>query len=651
MFVDLRGFSPDSEPMDPAAAIRGFLDALGVEPSRLPVDPHAQAALFRSTVAGRRMLIVADNATDAAQIAPLLPGGDSCTVLVTSRRRLPGLITGHGADHLALDVLTDTEARTLLTSRLGASRIAAQPSAADGIIGLCGGFPLALSIVAGHAHMRPHLPLAALAAQLRDLGLDALDDEDPAASLPAVLSWSYHALGPEQATTFALLGIAPGPDIDLPAAAALTGWSTGETRVALRGLEQASLVAQDTWGRYRMHDLIRAYAASVARDDLTEQEREAGQRRVLDFYTHTAYAANRLVDPHRPAMRLDPPAPGVHPVPLPDGPAARTWLDAEYRNLVAAQRTAATRAWHHTVWQLAWTLTTFQQWQGHLHDQVVVWRAGLDAAEHLPDPAARILAHRLLGRVHSDLRRAVEATAHLDSALALAEQHHDPTEQAHTHMQLALIWQRRGDDRRALHHGAQALNLFRTVDQPVSEARALNTVGWYAARTGDHDTALARCRAALALFREHHHPQGEADTLDSLGWIAHRTGNHGDAVDHYRAALALFRELGNTYQSAETLDQLGDPHLALGQQDEARAVWREALELYRQQGRDNDIERVRRQLDALDHPDKPGPSDNHDSDSIKVSDDESHNPDWYVDPTAHHDRASIELPGGDAAPA
>ncbi|GAA1356588.1 BTAD domain-containing putative transcriptional regulator [Catellatospora bangladeshensis] len=597
LFVDLRGFSPDGRPMDPSAAVRGFLDALGADPGRIPVDPHAQAALFRSLVTGKRMLFVLDNAADTAQVTPLLPGGESCAVVVTSRNRLPGLITGHAAHHLPLDVLTDAEARALLTDRLGGARVAAEPAAVDELIGLCGGFPLALSIVAGHAHTRPDLSLAALAAELRDLGLDALDDDDPTASLPAVLSWSHHALTPVQATTFALLATAPGADIGLHAAASLAGLPLNETRAVLRGLERASLVGQDARGRYRMHDLIRRYAADTARC-LADQVRESALRRVVDSYLHTAHAGERLLDPHHQPADLDPPEPGAHLRPLPSAPAALVWFDAEHANLLAAQRAATAHRRHRIAWQFAWALTTFHTRRGHRDDQLAVWRAALEAAEHLPDPAHRVHARRLFGLAHADLGCHEVAIGHLHRALALAEHHHDRTQQAHTHQALARAWERREDHRRALEHATRALHFFRTLDQPVWEADALNQVGWYAALLGDHDTARRHCRAALALQRHHRNPNGEAATLDSLGYIDHHTAHHDRAVLHYRQALDLYRRLGHTYQAANTLEDLGHPYAALGRRRQAREVWLEALELYRQQGRDEAADRVLRQLAA-----------------------------------------------------
>ncbi|WP_410562280.1 ATP-binding protein [Amycolatopsis sp. cmx-4-61] len=602
LFVDLHGFSPTDKPVQPTVAVRGFLDALGVEANRIPTDLDAQAALYRSRVARRRMLIVLDNAATSDQVAPLLPGSPSCTVLVTGRHRLDSLIDRHGARHLPLDVLSPEEARDLSAARLGADRVAAEPEAVDELIGLCGGHPLALSITARTAGTRPDTALAEAAAELRDLGLEALDhDTDPAASLPTVLSWSLRYLTDEQRRVFALLGIAPGPDTTPPATAALTGLPDRSARKTLNGLENASLLERRPGGRYAMHDLIRRYATDTAHTTLPEQVRAAALTRVGDFHLHNAHAADRLLDPHRLLLSPEPPAPGVHPHPLPDTDAAMDWLDAEHATLLATQRTAATLGHHHTVWHLAWNLNTFHLRRGHRHDAVTTWQAALEAADHLPDPATRSRTHRNLGRAYSRLGLHEQATTHLEQALHLALRHHDPTDQAHTHRALALAWGQRGDDRQALEHARHAVALYRALDLPVLEAGALNQVGWYAARLGRFDSAREHCQAALTLTRHHHNLQGEAATLDSLGYIAHHTGDHHQALDHYHHALTLRRGLGNTYAVAGTLDRVGHPHAALGRHEQARAVWREALQLYRDQGRDADAERVQHQLDDLDH--------------------------------------------------
>jgi tetratricopeptide (TPR) repeat protein len=601
LFVDLHGFSPAVEPMPPAVAVRGFLDALGVDPGRIPADLDAQAALYRSLVAGKRMLVVLDNAATVEQVVPLLPGGPACTVLVTGRTRLASLIDRHGARHLQLDILALDEARALLAARIGADRVATEPDAVDELVELCGGYPLALSIATRDAAIRPDLSLAEIAAELRELGLEALDhDTDPAASLPAVLSWSLGRLTLEQRTVFGLVGIAPGPDTTLPAVAALTGLPPTRARKALSALEEASLLERRSGGRYTMHDLIRAYAATTAHD-LPEDVRNTALVRVVDFHMHTAFAADRLIEPIRSLMRPDPPAPGVHPLPLPDAVAAMAWLQAEHATLLATQRAAVALGRHYVVWHLAWTLNTFHIWRGYRRDALAAWQAALDATAHLSDPTARIRAHRYLGHACSRLGLHEEAAGHLGQALDLAVRHCAPALQANTHRALAFDWARQGDDRRALDHARQALDLYRRLDRPVREADALNQVGLFAARLGEFDTARDHCRAALTLHRRHHwHPDGEADALDSLGFIAYRTGDHQQALDRYRQALTLRRTLGQAYQVADTLDGLGHPHSALGQHAQARKVWQEALQLYLEQGRDSDVERVQRQLDDLD---------------------------------------------------
>ncbi|MGW6442852.1 AfsR/SARP family transcriptional regulator [Lentzea sp. NPDC055074] len=599
LFVDLNGFSPTQEPMTSEAAVRRFLDALGVDPGRVPTDLDAQAALYRSLVAGRRMLIVLDNAATAEQVVPLLPGTPGSTVLVTGRARLASLLDRHGARGLTLDVLTQDEARALLAARLGADRVAAEADAVDELVALCGSYPLALSITARQASARPGLPLAEVAAELLEFGLEMFDhDTDPAASLPAVLSWSLHRLTDEQRTVFGLLGIAPGPDTTLPAVAALAGLSPARARKALSVLEEASLLERRPDSRYAMHDLVRAYAATTAHH-LPGDVREAALVRVMDFHLHTAVAAARLLDPVRTLPHPEPPTPGVRPHPLPDAASAMTWLQAEHATLLATQRAATALGRHHVVWHLARALHPFHYRRGHLRDAVTAWRAALDAAAHLPQPAARSRAHRYLGDACTQLGLHEEAIEHLEQAVALAVHHHDPTEQAHTHQMLARAWGEREDDRRALDHARHALDLYLTLGQPVREAEAHNIVGWFAARLGDFGSALDHCSAALTLFRRHDDPEGEAATLDSLGFIVHRTGDHRQSIEHYRQALASYRALGHTYLVGTTLDHLGHPHAALGQDEQARLVWQEALELYRDQGRDDDAARVQRQLDAL----------------------------------------------------
>ncbi|WP_433260932.1 ATP-binding protein [Actinosynnema sp. CS-041913] len=599
LFVDLRGFSPDSLPLDPAVAVRGFLDALGVAPGRLPVDPDAQAALYRSLVADRRMLVVLDNAATADQVVPLLPGSPACAVLVTGRTTLAALIDRYGARHLQLDILPRREARALLTERLGEARVAAEHAAIDDLVELCGRYPLALSITARHAATHPLVPLAEFAAELRDLGLDALDNDDPTASLPAVLSWSLRGLTTDQRQVFALLGTAPGPDTGLPAAASLTGLPEARARQALRALEDASLLDRRPHGRYRMHDLVRAYAATTAQD-LAEPVRRAASERVAGFYLHTARAADLLLDPQRPQIEFDPPAAHCRPQGFQDEEEARAWFTTEHLCLLAAQTQAVEQGRHDTVWRMAWVLDTFHRRLGHLHDNLAVWRAGLAATRQVGDLATRARAHRFLGRALSRLGQHTEALEHLHQDLVLGERAGDIAGQAYAHRALAWAQEQRGDLQQALDHVTAGLRLFRAAGLHGSEeASALGSMGWLQAQLGDYTTARTHCAAALDLHRRSHDQEGEAVTQDSLGYIAHQVGHYADALDHYDKALALFHDLGYTYYEAQTREHLGHTRHALDQPGQARAVWLKALELYRRQGRDADAQRVRQELDGL----------------------------------------------------
>lgn len=593
LFVDLQGFSPAGSPTDPATAIRGFLAALGVEPGSVPPDLQTQAALYRSLTAGKRMLIVLDNAADATQVTPLLPGSPTCTVLVTSRRRLPTLITRHGAHHLQLDVLTEPDARELLTTRLG-PRATTEPSAVADLLTCCGGFALALGIVAGRATMNPSTPLARLAEELKSTRLSALDNDEPTVSLPAVLSWSVQALPKDQTTAFALLGVAPGADIALPAATSLLGLSPARTQRVLSALVDASLLNAD--GRYTMHDLVRDHATAVA-EALPRPERETAVRRVIDFYLHTARAADKLFYPYRPPITLDPPTPGAHHQVLPDSTAARAWFDAEHANLLAAQHTAASHDWHQAVWQLAWTLNVYQGHQGHHPQRLAVWLAALPVTSHLPDLAAHTLIHRYLGRAYAYAGKHDAAIEHLHQALTLAEQRENLVDQDHIHSNLAWTWMKRGDCQKALEHGLCSLQLSRLVGNPVWEADSLNMVGACAAGVGDYELARESCQTALKVHRAHQHQQGAASALVTLGSVDVQTGRHDQAVESLKQGIALFRDIGNLSAAAAALNALGQAHAALGEVDQARKAWLDALEFCRQHGRKDIAAIAERHLD------------------------------------------------------
>ncbi|WP_352231557.1 tetratricopeptide repeat protein [Actinokineospora sp. NBRC 105648] len=580
LFVDLRGFSPNGDAVSTAAALRGFLDALGVAADRIPAGVDAQAALYRSVVAARRVLVVLDNAASFEQVELLVPGGRSC-VVVTGRRALGGFLARVGARSIRLAMLGEREARGLLELRLGQGRLAAEAEAVAEVLAFCQGYPLALAVLAGRAQ---DTSLARLVAELRELGVAALDDDDPAASLPAALTTSQRMLSAEQRRVFGLLAVAPGPDVSPLAAAALTG----SPRVAgvLRALRERSLVDVGAGERYSMHDLVRQHAGAGVPD------RIGGLRRLVDFHVHTAYAADHLLYPHRPAFPLDPPEPGVRPAPLADVAEALSWFDAEHASLLASVNLAARNGWHRSVWCLAWALDTFHFRRAHREVRLTVWLTALDSAEHLCDPVARVSAHRNVGISHALLEHRTEALEHLGRSLALAEQQGNTAEQARTHQMIG--WALQAEDiSGALRHATRALALHDHLDHPVRRADTLNQAGWHAIHSGDLDTARTHCLLALDLHRAHHNPDGEAMTLKSLGLIAYRGERFHQAVEHYERAIALVRTLAHAYNEADLTVHLGRAHLRLGQVDRALALLRSALTHYLTQSRDDDAARVR----------------------------------------------------------
>jgi len=386
LYVNLRGFDPSSTPVTPQEAIRGFLDAFHTPVEKIPTSLDAQAAFYRNLVEGKRLVLVLDNARNTDQVRSLLPGSPSCMVLVTSRQQLGSLGDYEGATHITLGFLTTSEARQLFTEILGPERIDAEPEAVDELIHRCVHLPIALRIAALRIKAEPHTSLSALVGQLREqrqrLAALSLGDSQ-FTDIRAVFSWSYTALSPQAARLFRLLGLHPGPDISTMATASLVGLSEHDTRILLAELTRAHLLEQYIPDRYQFHDLLRVYATEQATKEEPEKQRRAALRRMLDYYLHTGFTANRCLDPHRDPITLDAPQPGAIPSQITDYTQALEWFTAEHVALLAVIDHAARTGLDVHTWQLSWVLATFLNRRGR-------WRAR--AAPH-PTASARSLYH------------------------------------------------------------------------------------------------------------------------------------------------------------------------------------------------------------------------------------------------------------------
>jgi DNA-binding SARP family transcriptional activator/Flp pilus assembly protein TadD len=581
LYVNLRGFDPSGTPVEPGTALRGFLEALDVPGSQIPAGQDAQTGLLRSLLDGKRVLLLLDNARTASQVRPLLPGSPGCMVVVTSRDQLAGLVAAEGARLLPLDVLSPDEARELLTARLGADRVSAEPVAAAELIRQSARLPLALSVSSARAVTRPGITLASLVAELRDarVRLDALEAGDSATDLRAVFSSSLGWLSEAAARMFRLVGVAPGPDLSAPVAASLAGLPLAAARSALAELCRASLLAEDEGGRIGCHDLLRAYATEQARAIDGDAEIEAAQFRLLDHYLRTAYAAAISVYPARPRITLPRQLPGVTPQKFEGYEDVVDWFRAEQKGLMAAVALAGDQDMDSYCWQLAWSCAGMLQRLGQWPDLAAALRTGLASAERQGDLAGRGQVHYELGYACTRLGEYAEADRNLRRALDLFTISGDWVGVGMAHHGLTLLLDEQGKYADALPHAQEALRLRSSFGDAALVAYAENTVGWIYANLGQHAEALRHCKRALELHLESGARSGVADTMDSIGLAYAGLGDQEQAISHYQQAVSIFREIGDPRGESGALIGLGDAYLAIGQRDDARHSWERAMAL------------------------------------------------------------------------
>jgi tetratricopeptide (TPR) repeat protein/DNA-binding XRE family transcriptional regulator len=579
LYADLRGWGPAANPVSPADLISRFLEGLGVPADKIPTSADARSDLYRSVLAGKRMLIVLDNARDSAQVRPLLPGGSSCAVLITSRSQLGSLVASEAACPLALDVLTAAEARELLLRRLGTKRVSAEPDAVDELSQLCAGLPLALAIVASRAALHPAISLAVLADALRDAsGRLAALDAGEGVSVEAVFSWSHNQLPAPAGRMYRLLGIHPGPDITVASAASLAAVGSDEASSVLRQLEEASLLTEHAPGRFRFHDLLRSYAVKLGCTEENQSQQRAAIHRALDHYLHSAYAADRVLRlATLETITPGTPQPGVVPEPSGDVQQARTWFESEQYVLAALVGLAAHTGFDTHGWQLFMMLGGFFEYKGDAGLSVAVQQAALAAVRRLGDRHAQAQVHRHIGCTCVSIGALQDAEYHYHQALDLFEQLGDHAGQALAHLGFAKLRDRQARCREALMHSSRGIALSESGADQVFYAAALNAHGWCLARVGEYRQALAYCQKAIGLDQELGRRYSEACNWDSLGYVQRHLSQHAESISSYQQGLALFRQTGARAQEAITLGNLGDAYQAAAKMQLATQAWQQAL--------------------------------------------------------------------------
>ncbi|MBO0867223.1 MAG: tetratricopeptide repeat protein [Micromonosporaceae bacterium] len=617
LFIDLHGYTDGVAPTPPGEALDRMLRTLGVPGERIPADLDERAGLYRSRLADQRMLIVLDNAVSETQVKPLLPGAPGCVLLVTSRRRLAGLDHTHT---LSLDTLPVTDAITLFRRGVGDSRLADQPPVVlVELVELCGRLPLAIRIAAARLRSHPTWDVSHLVQRLRDQQHRLTELAAGQRNVTAALDLSYQDLTADLGRAYRLLGLHPGPDIDLYAAAALLDTTLPEVGRMLEQLLDSHLLQEPTPGRYRFHDLTRAHAAHTATEEETERGRRMAIDRLLDYYRHTAAMATDAAQPyeheHRPQV---PPARTLSPA-LSDPAAALDWLDNELPNLLAAASYAADHGTPAHLLHLSTILHRHLRTRGRLHDAVTLHEQALAVARATGDQAAELDSLTGLGHIYRLQGRYQRATDHYHQALQLNRDTGNDPGEVDALTGLGHIHRMQGRYEPAVHHYQQALQLTRTTGHRPGELNALVGLGHTHRAQGRHGQAADHYQQALVLARATGHRIAEQAALVGLGDIHRRHGRHEQAADHYRRlldlahesddrnwqfearqglgrlqhatghpvaalthhqqALALATDLGHPDDQARAHDGLAHAYLALHQPEQARTHWQHALDI------------------------------------------------------------------------
>ncbi|MFF9486968.1 BTAD domain-containing putative transcriptional regulator [Streptomyces sp. NPDC014676] len=616
LYVDLQGAGARSA--EPETVLGAFLRALGTADSAIPDSLEERAALYRSVLDGRKVLVLLDNARDAAQVRPLLPGTAGCAALVTSRVRMVDLAGAHLVD---LDVMSPEEALALFTKIVGEERVGSEREAALDVVAACGFLPLAIRIAASRLAARRTWTVSVLAAKLADerRRLDELQAGDLA--VKATFELGYGQLEPAQARAFRLLGLADGPDISLAAAAAVLDLPAEDTEDLLESLVDTSLLESAAPGRYRFHDLVRLYARACAeRDEQPPSERGAALSRLLDFYLATAVGVYAI---ERPGDRLvDGLEPTEHPgLVFTDGSAALDWLYTEASPLLATVRQAAGTDRLRRGVDLLWAAKDLTESGANSHQYEMTARAMCDATHAAGDARAAGRARTVLTDVLLVSGRIQQAEEEARMAMELADSVQDAAASSWVANNRGLIClhQHRYSAGKALFD--QAIEGFRATGNRAGEASALSNLSRAQLGMGNITEAVEIARHGLAVYLEMGRTMRLANGHFAVGVALAKAGRHNEALDQFSEAVSIFADhrqrlwegatnfriaevhlaaerpshaaqhaeqalalgcIGGDRMRGNVLTLLGRALSALGQADRANACWREAVSLLEQ---------------------------------------------------------------------
>jgi tetratricopeptide (TPR) repeat protein len=600
LYVNLRGYDPGL-PLTAEQALIGFLRALDVPDERiLNADREELSALFRSLLAQRRMLIVLDNATSSEQVRPLLPGSSTCVVVVTSRSRLSGLMARDGAHRISLDRLSPAEAVVLLRSIVGSERIDGELDAAVELSRSCCCLPLALRIAAERIAARPHLSVSGFVDELRsaDTALEVLTtDDDEQTAVRSVFSWSYRTLPVDAARVFRLLGLFPGHDIEVRAAGALTSMSISEVRRVLDGLASVYLIEEIGRGRYRFHDLLRAYANERATIEESAVDRTEALRRVMLWYLHSSDSAIRSLRAHGEDVELGELEDNLLPLSFGSRVEALQWLDQESANLLTFIHYASETHHHALAWQLPTVLTDLL-WRQNLPDVVLIYQKALNSARVLHDRLGELRVLSNLGDIHLDMEQFDSATDCFGQMLTISLEIGREDFEGWALNGFGLVHLRRRNWSQAIEYLRRAAAVFNQVENVVVRANALANLGDALREARQYEEAIECCHRSLAILKESDNRAHEATALRALGWIYLDKCQYEESIRQFHLALTIDHEFDNRFDEGRTQNGIGSALFLAGDPERAREAWLVALKIFEELGSPQATE-VRTHLDNL----------------------------------------------------